>query len=103
LSSLQQAGIQLTIDDFGTGYSTMSYLKKFKVDYLKIDQSFVHGTATTDSRIFAETIIVMGHKLGLKIIAEGVETPEQRDWLRSAGCDYAQGYLFSQPVPGTGI
>lgn len=100
LVGLQQAGIQLTIDDFGTGYSTMSYLKKFKVDCLKIDQSFIHGTATnTDSRIFAETIIVMGHKLGLKIIAEGVETLEQRDWLRAAGCDYAQGYLFSKPVP----
>ena len=99
LRSLQRAGIQLTIDDFGTGYSTMSYLKKFKVDYLKIDQSFVHGTAAdADSRIFAETIIVMGHKLGLKIIAEGVETLEQRDWLRSAGCDYAQGYFFSQAV-----
>ena len=100
LGDLQQAGIQLAIDDFGTGYSTMRYLKKFKVDYLKIDQSFVHDTVTnSDSRIFAETIIVMGHKLGLKIIAEGVETLEQRDWLHSAGCDYAQGYFFSKPVP----
>jgi diguanylate cyclase (GGDEF)-like protein/PAS domain S-box-containing protein len=99
LNNLQQAGIQLAIDDFGTGYSSMAYLKKFKVDFLKIDQSFVHDmTTSADSRIVAETIIVMAHKLGLKVIAEGVETAEQRDWLRTAGCDYAQGYFFSQPV-----
>jgi EAL domain-containing protein (putative c-di-GMP-specific phosphodiesterase class I) len=100
LFNLQKAGIDLMIDDFGTGYSSMAYLKKFDVDYLKIDQSFVQATTTdANSRTIAETIIVMAHKLGLKVVAEGVETAEQRDWLRAAGCDYAQGYLFSEAVP----
>jgi len=100
LGAFQKAGMQLAIDDFGTGYSTISYLKKFKVDYVKIDQSFVQCMTTDmDSRLFAETIIMMAHKLGLKVIAEGVETAEQRDWLHTAGCDYAQGYLFSAPLP----
>ncbi|HJV73212.1 MAG TPA: EAL domain-containing protein [Noviherbaspirillum sp.] len=99
LDNLQKAGVQLAIDDFGTGYSSMAYLKKFDVDYLKIDQSFVQDTATNmDSRTIAETIIVMAHKLGLKVIAEGVETIEQRDWLKAAQCDYAQGYFYSEPV-----
>ncbi|WP_167086741.1 putative bifunctional diguanylate cyclase/phosphodiesterase [Massilia frigida] len=97
LARLQRAGVQLTIDDFGIGYSSMAYLNKFKVDFLKIDQSFVKDMLTTNprSQIFAETIIMMAHKLGLKVIAEGVETASQRDWLRQAGCDYAQGFLFS--------
>ena len=100
LDNLHNAGIQLGIDDFGTGYSSMTYLKKFEVDYLKIDQSFVHDMSTNmDSRIIVETIIVMAHKLGLKVIAEGVETVAQKDWLKAAECDYAQGYLFSEPVP----
>ncbi|GAA4012125.1 putative bifunctional diguanylate cyclase/phosphodiesterase [Actimicrobium antarcticum] len=100
LAELQKAGIQLAIDDFGTGYASMSFLNKFKVDYLKIDRSFVQDMAANkDSRIFAETIIVMAHKLGLKVIAEGVETVGQRDLLKAAGCDYAQGYFFSRPVP----
>jgi diguanylate cyclase (GGDEF)-like protein/PAS domain S-box-containing protein len=100
LALLRSAGVQFTIDDFGIGYSSLSYLKKFKVDFLKIDQSFVkdmlHGA---DSGVFAETIIVMAHKLGLKVIAEGVETPEQRDLLKAMGCDYAQGFLFSAATP----
>ena len=99
LNNLQAAGVQLAIDDFGTGYSSMAYLRKFKVDFLKIDQSFVHDmSANVDSRIVAETIIVMAHKLGLKVIAEGVETADQMNWLRAAGCDFAQGYVFSPPV-----
>jgi diguanylate cyclase (GGDEF)-like protein/PAS domain S-box-containing protein len=97
LDYLQQAGVQLVIDKFGTGYSSMSDLKKFAVNYLKIDQSFVQDMSA-DSRTIAETIIVMAHKLGLKVIAEGVETGEQRDWLKAAQCDYAQGYFFSAPV-----
>lgn len=100
LLGMRNAGIQVTIDDFGTGYSPMAHLKKFEVDYLKIDQSFVRGTATnSSSRTIAETIILMAHKLGLKVIAEGIETPEQRDWLTHAECDYGQGFLFSQAVP----
>ncbi len=98
LADIQNAGLQLAIDDFGTGYSSMTYLKKFAVNYLKIDQSFVQSK-TTDviSHTIAEIIIIMAHKLGLKVIAEGVETGEQRDWLVTAGCDYAQGYLFAEP------
>ncbi|MDQ1833240.1 putative bifunctional diguanylate cyclase/phosphodiesterase [Massilia scottii] len=97
LARLQRAGVQFTIDDFGIGYSSMAYLNKFKVDFLKIDQSFVKDMLTTNpnSQVFAETIIAMAHKLGLKVIAEGVETVGQRDWLKQAGCDYAQGFLFS--------
>ncbi len=97
LAMLKRAGVQFTIDDFGIGYSSMSYLKKFKVDFLKIDQSFIKDVMqNADNGIFAETIIVMAHKLGLKVIAEGVETVEQRDWLKSMDCDYAQGFLFSE-------
>ena len=96
----RDAGIQVAIDDFGTGYSSMSYLKKFDIDYLKIDQSFVRDiTSDRTNQTIAESIIVMAHKLGLKVIAEGIETAAQRDMLAAAGCDYGQGYLFSQPVP----
>ena len=100
LFSLRDAGVQVAIDDFGTGYSSMAYLKKFDVDYLKVDQSFIRDTTrNSTSRTIAETIIVMAHKLGLQVIAEGVETEEQRDWLMEAGCDFAQGFFFSEPVP----
>lgn len=102
LRKMQAAGVQLALDDFGTGYSSMAYLKKFKVDFLKIDQSFVRDMMeSAESRIFAETIVLMAHRLGLKVIAEGVETGEQRDWLRTVGCDFAQGFLYSEPTdPG---
>lgn len=100
LARLQHAGIELSIDHFGTGSSSMAYLKKADVDYLKIDRSFVQDIKTEEqSRTIAETIIVMAHKLGLKVVAEGVETQEQQDWLKHAGCDYAQGFLFGQPLP----
>ncbi len=94
------AGMQVSLDDFGTGYSSLSYLKKFNIDYLKIDQSFIRNLSTDKSDIaLTEAIIVMAHKLGLKVIAEGVETIEQKEILRLAGCDYAQGYLFAKPIP----
>lgn len=100
LLQFRDAGIQVSLDDFGTGYSSLSYLKKFDIDYLKIDQSFIRNLPTDKSDIaLSEAIIVMAHKLGLKVIAEGVETVEQKELLRLAGCDYAQGYLFSKPVP----
>lgn len=100
LNQLQAAGVKLAIDDFGIGYSSMAYLKKFKVDFVKIDQSFVRDMVNSaESRIFAETIIVMAHRLGLKVIAEGVETEAQRAWLCEAQCDYAQGFLFAEAVP----
>lgn len=99
LLKFRDAGIQVAIDDFGTGYSSLAYLKKFDIDFLKIDQSFVHNL-TPDSPDFAlcEAIVVMAHKLELKVIAEGVETELQRDILQGIGCDYAQGYLYSKPV-----
>ena len=100
LLALRDAGTQVALDDFGTGYSSLSYIKSFDIDYLKIDKSFVHNLATdSDDMALCEAIIVMAHKLGLKVVAEGVETELQRDLLIDAGCDYAQGYLFSRPVP----
>jgi len=100
LLALRDMGIQVSLDDFGTGYSSLSYLKKFDIDYLKIDQSFVRNLApASDDLALCQAIIVMAHKLGLKVIAEGVETEAQRVLLTAAGCDYAQGYLFSRPVP----
>ena len=99
LLGLRDAGIEVALDDFGTGYSSLSYLKKFDIDYIKIDQSFVSNlTAESDDLALCEAMIVMAHRLGIKVIAEGVETPMQRDLLLAAGCDYAQGFLFSRPI-----
>jgi EAL domain-containing protein (putative c-di-GMP-specific phosphodiesterase class I) len=100
LLQFRDAGIQVALDDFGTGYSSLSYLKKFDIDFLKIDQSFVRDLATDPNDLaLSEAIVVMAHKLGIKVIAEGVETTQQRDMLAAAGCDYAQGYLFDRPMP----
>ncbi|NWK79577.1 bifunctional diguanylate cyclase/phosphodiesterase [Aquitalea sp. LB_tupeE] len=100
LLGFHQAGMEVSIDDFGTGYSAMSYLKKFNIDYLKIDRSFIQGLANDNTdRAITEAVIAMGHKLGMKIIAEGVETQAQLDLLLQAGCDYAQGYLFARAMP----
>jgi diguanylate cyclase (GGDEF)-like protein len=99
LLAFRDAGIRVSLDDFGTGYSSLSYLKKFHIDYLKIDQSFVHALESdSNDMALCEAIIVMAHKLGLKVIAEGVETEGQRNLLAAAGCDYGQGYLFSKPI-----
>ncbi|MGZ3241709.1 MAG: EAL domain-containing protein, partial [Burkholderiaceae bacterium] len=98
--AFHSAGMQISLDDFGTGYSSLSYLKKFDIDYLKIDRSFVQNlTHESNDMALIEAIIVMAHKLGIKVIAEGVETAEQRKLLLAAGCDYAQGYLYSRPIP----
>ncbi|MFT5760655.1 MAG: diguanylate cyclase (GGDEF)-like protein/PAS domain S-box-containing protein [Alteromonadaceae bacterium] len=100
LSQLRAADIKLSMDDFGTGYSSLSYLKKFELDYLKIDQSFTRNLAPdSEDMILSEAIITMAQKLGLKVIAEGIETEEQRKLLLDSGCDYGQGYLFSRPIP----
>jgi diguanylate cyclase (GGDEF)-like protein len=100
LLKLRDAGIQVAIDDFGTGYSSLSYLRKFDIDYLKIDQTFVRDLATSvNDQTLCQAIIVMAHTLGLKVIAEGVETETQRDILMAAGCDYAQGYYYARPMP----
>jgi EAL domain-containing protein (putative c-di-GMP-specific phosphodiesterase class I) len=100
LQELRDAGIQVSLDDFGTGYSSLSYLNKFAIDFLKIDQSFVRNLTPGSSNLaLCEAIIVMAHKLGMKVIAEGIEAEQQRELLSAAGCDYGQGYLFSKPVP----
>ncbi len=100
LAKFREAGIRVALDDFGTGYSAMAYLKKFNIDYLKIDRSFVRDLAIDESdRAIAETIVVMAKKLGMKAIAEGIETVEQRDMLLAVGCEYAQGYLYSPGIP----
>lgn len=94
------ANIQVALDDFGTGYSSLSYLKKFDINFLKIDKSFIdHLTENTHDLALCEAIIVMAHNLGLKVIAEGIETEQQLKIIMEFGCDYAQGYLFSKPVP----
>ena len=99
LAALRSDGFKIAIDDFGTGFSSLSYLRKFEIDYLKIDQSFVsHLKDNSSDLALCEAIIVMAHKLGIKVIAEGVETEEQCDLLTLAGCDFAQGYYFSKPV-----
>jgi diguanylate cyclase (GGDEF)-like protein/PAS domain S-box-containing protein len=100
LHELHLGGVEVSIDDFGTGYSSMSYLKRLDIDYLKIDQSFVAEMLhDRTSLTITETIIVMAHKLGLKVIAEGVETTAQRACLSTHGCDYVQGFLFARPLP----
>ena len=92
--------MQVALDDFGTGYSSLSYLKKFDIDYFKIDQSFIRNlTSDSSDMALCEAMIVMAHKLGIKVIAEGVETEQQRNLLKQIECDYGQGYLFSRPVP----
>lgn len=100
LLQLREVGIDISLDDFGTGYSSLSYLKKFDVDYLKIDRSFVNNLSeASQDFILCEAMIVMAHKLGIKVIAEGIETADQQQLLSAMGCDYGQGYLFSRPVP----
>ena len=99
VSRLRELGIRIAIDDFGTGHSSLSYLRDLSADVLKIDKSFVLGMADREnSRIIVSSTISMAHQLGIKVIAEGVETDWQESFLRDAGCDIAQGYLYSTPV-----
>lgn len=99
LKDLREAGAQFLLDDFGTGYSSLSYLKKFEVDFIKIDKSFIQNLSiNSEDMVLCEAIAVMAHKLGLKVVAEGVETVQQQNLLIKMGCDYGQGYLFSKPI-----
>jgi len=99
LQQLKQIGVKLSIDDFGTGYSSLAYLRRFPVDKLKIDQSFIREMAeTSEATSIVRTVIALGHSLSLKVIAEGVETTAQRDVLHGLGCDEIQGYLISKPL-----
>lgn len=98
LDILHEKGVSISLDDFGTGYSSLSYLKKFPIDCLKIDKSFLDDYHTQDGAIFIETIVKMGQTLNMKVIAEGVESREQLEYLQSIGCHQYQGYYYSKPL-----
>ena len=104
LEALHAFGARLAIDDFGTGYSSLSYLRRYSIDTLKIDRSFVRDVpGDADDSALASAIIVLAQSLKLDVIAEGVETEAQRDFLRARGCHQMQGYLFSRPLPAEDI
>ena len=100
LNRVQTEGIRLSIDDFGTGYSSMAYLKRFPIDQLKIDRTFVRDIpGDGDDEAITTAIIAMAHSLGLSVVAEGVETEQQLRFLREAGCDLVQGFYIARPMP----
>jgi diguanylate cyclase (GGDEF)-like protein/PAS domain S-box-containing protein len=104
LAQLKKIGVHIAVDDFGTGHSSLNYLRRFDVDQIKIDRSFVAGIGTESSdETIVKAIVAMGHSLGLTVVAEGVETQEQYAFLRTHGCDRVQGYLFSRPLDATAL
>ncbi|NJA06166.1 EAL domain-containing protein [Methylococcaceae bacterium WWC4] len=104
LQAFHAAGIQVALDDFGTGYSSLTYLKKFDIDYIKIDQAFVRTLPVNASDMaVCEAIVAMAHKLGILVVAEGIETGEQLSLLQKIGCDFGQGYHFAKPMPAAGL
>jgi len=104
LQELKVLGVQMSIDDFGTGYSSLAYLKRFPIDVLKIDQSFMREmTLDSDDAIIVKSVISLAHNLQLRVVAEGVETQEQLTYLRGLDCDVIQGYFFNRPVSAEAI
>jgi EAL domain-containing protein (putative c-di-GMP-specific phosphodiesterase class I) len=104
LEALRALGVSIALDDFGTGYSSLNYLQKFPFDRLKIDRAFVASLGLSGSTgAIIQSIVTLGHALGMKVLAEGVENEEQRVLLRLAGCDEMQGYLFARPGPAAEI
>ncbi len=104
LLKLSNMGLEISIDDFGTGYSSLSYLKRFPINKLKIDKTFVDDIAThPDDAAIVKAIIAMAHGLQMTVVTEGVETQAQLDFLREHGCEQYQGYLFSKPLPAVEI
>jgi diguanylate cyclase (GGDEF)-like protein/PAS domain S-box-containing protein len=101
LRRLQALGVGWSLDDFGTGYSSLSYLHRLQVDTVKVDRSFVSRIGLDDGSEMVRTIVAIAHNLGMDVVAEGVETKEQLEWLHAIGCEYAQGFLFSRPVDVT--
>ncbi|MCY7419152.1 MAG: EAL domain-containing protein, partial [Chloroflexi bacterium] len=103
LAELREGGVRVAIDDFGTGYSSLSYLRRFPIDVLKIDRAFVSDSRTEQGAILARAIVDIGTGLDMQVIAEGIERPEELRLLRSFGCDYGQGYLFSTPMDAADV
>jgi EAL domain-containing protein (putative c-di-GMP-specific phosphodiesterase class I) len=100
LEQLSEMGVLVSVDDFGTGYSSMSYLRRFPIDKLKIDRVFINEIASRpEDASIVRAIVSLAHSLRLKVVAEGVETPAQLEFLRATGCDEYQGYHFSRPLP----
>ena len=101
LQAIKEMGVRLALDDFGTGYSSLSYLRRFPIDELKVDRSFVSecGSGTGSAAVITQAVIAMAHGLGLTVVAEGIETEQQLAYLRMHACDQFQGYLYSRPVP----
>jgi EAL domain-containing protein (putative c-di-GMP-specific phosphodiesterase class I) len=101
LNQLKDIGVRLALDDFGTGYSSLTYVRRFPIDTLKIDRSFIDGiVGSNEDEAIVTAVLSMGRALGVHVVAEGVETEEQAARLRTLGCKLAQGYLFSRPISG---
>jgi EAL domain-containing protein (putative c-di-GMP-specific phosphodiesterase class I) len=100
LAEIKKMGVRLAIDDFGVGYSSLTHLKRFPIDTLKVDRSFIRDLPqNAEDKALTEAIIAMGKSLNLRVVAEGVETQEQQTFLRDRDCDEMQGFFFSRPIP----